>query len=294
MTTRFLYITDTHWGARPNEGYAVQPRDPSKADALYQGLRQWLAQQDPPIDFVLHGGDVINDGTPEQIIDATQKLTALGTRVMVCLGNHDLQQAGSMANWRKHHQGLLPDESGSFAVTFPDCHLYVLNHHWHSIDPPHFWDQSKPQSPVLDDKQRSDFEAFAVNADRPIVLAIHAPVQGVVLTQEGKQVELHPPDPAWRQYILSAIDRFDAIKLVLTAHAHINTLGHEKQCVIAGTSAFSETPYEAKLVALDGKQITIQTLVFGDILKVAGDYRPEKAYAQGNDAQRNLSWAVSQ
>lgn len=295
MSTRFLYITDTHWGAKPGVGYIVQPRDPSKFEAIHQGLKQWLSQQDPPIDFIVHGGDVVNNGTREQIIHATAKLAELTTPnrpLYIGLGNHDLEELDSMANWRKHHLGMLPDESGSFAVSFPAFHLYMLAHHWNHTTPPHYWDRASGQAPLLDDQQRENFEAFAANADRPIVLAFHSPVQSIPPSQSGHDVELHVPDPAWRAYILSVIDRFPAITLVLTAHAHVHTLSREKQCVIAGTTAFFETPYEAKLITISENEFDLQTLSFGDLMNIPGEYNPEKAYAQGEDEHRSTKWSI--
>lgn len=294
MTTRFLYITDTHWGAVPDKGWSVQPRDPAKFDRVHEALKQWLSRQDPPVDFVLHGGDVVDDGSTAQIVHATGKLAELeatGPRVLLCLGNHDLEKPESMAHWRLHHNGMLPDDSGSYVVTFDALHLYVLTHHWNTIDPPHYWHREAGQTPLLDDEQRETFERFASSADRPVVVAVHAPAQSVPPSQSGLAVDMHVPDAAWRAYLLGVIDRFPAIRLVLTAHAHVHTLRQEKQCVVAGTSALFETPFEAKLITVNDHTFEMQTLCLGEMFGIQGQYRQDKAFAQGKAQQRTASWS---
>jgi predicted phosphodiesterase len=294
MTTRFLYITDTHWGAQPNMGYTVQPRDPAIFEDIHLALKQWLARQPESIDLILHGGDVVNDGTEPQIIGAVSRLKSLGLPVHVCLGNHDLEQPSSITSWRKHHQGLLADVSGSYRLALKDLDLYVLAHHWDQIDPPHYWNRAGPQVPLLDSKQLQDFEDFARGAMRPIVLAVHAPVLGVPPSQSGQPEEVHKPAPTWRDTIFSLIDRCPAIALVLTGHNHMHTLARHRQAVIASTTSLTETPFQARVIEVNNNHFTMNTVQLCDLLTApAPAILPAKAYAVGSDEQRFAQWTWS-
>src|SRR5690606_32735708 len=88
---RFLYLTDSHLKADELVGYRVHPRLSVEDHAcLLSGLRDWLRRKQ--IGFVVHGGDLTDHGTADEIGDAVRACGHWGVPVYLCLGNHDLAQ----------------------------------------------------------------------------------------------------------------------------------------------------------------------------------------------------------
>lgn len=281
--TRFLHITDTHLGVVPGRGWALQRRDPRKLGSLMECLRGWLTRN--PIDFVLHGGDATEDGTPAQIGEAVDQLAALGPPAYLCLGNHDLSGVESIRDWRRMGASVLPGGRESFVVRREQFDLYVLAHHWNRTDPPHHWDKTG-QTPRIDAQQQAALEEHLRRAERPVILAVHAPVADIPPEQTGHAQPFHPPDPEWRATIVGLIRRHRSLRMVITGHNHANSLHYEDGRAIVSTAAFAETPFEARLIEVDADAIHLQTLCFRDLLGIEGDYDLDKSWVQGGEAQR--------
>ena len=58
---------------------------------MLECLDKWI-QSHPGIDFVLHGGDMVDLATVENI-RAARDLFSLSVPVYLCLGNHDMTDA---------------------------------------------------------------------------------------------------------------------------------------------------------------------------------------------------------
>lgn len=288
--TRFLYITDTHWGALPGQGWGQQPRDPDRFEELTDGLRNWLVRN--PVDFVMHGGDATEHGTATQIEYAATTLASLNVPVYLCLGNHDLAELDSIANWRRLAQNVLPGGRETYVVRQPEFDLYVVSHHWNTLDPPHHWDKGGQVS-RFDAVQLAALERHLSHADRPVILVVHAPAADIPAAQTGLAEAIHPPDPDWRTTILGLTQRHAALRVILTAHNHTNTLHMADGCAILSTASLVETPFEARLITVDANAIDIQTLRFGDLLNMRGEYDQDKAWVQGGLAQRTCRLTCS-
>lgn len=83
---RFVHITDTHVGPTPH--YTLYGRQPL---AWLQRMVQQIGQLPCPIDFILHAGDVTDEGSAESYALAREALEPLTRRwpVHFVVGNHD-------------------------------------------------------------------------------------------------------------------------------------------------------------------------------------------------------------
>ena len=94
--TKFIYIADSHVGAG-DTGYYQQPRYADRLPELVALLDAWI-QQDSGIDFVLHGGDMVDAASVENI-RAARAMFQLSVPVYLCLGNHDLTGENAFDLW---------------------------------------------------------------------------------------------------------------------------------------------------------------------------------------------------
>lgn len=85
--TRLLFISDTHLGAGPM-GDQQQKGYPEMLSAILSALQETL-RTEGRIDFVLHGGDMI-DSTTDANLAGAMVTFELSVPVYLCLGNHDV------------------------------------------------------------------------------------------------------------------------------------------------------------------------------------------------------------
>ncbi|MDD2479120.1 MAG: metallophosphoesterase, partial [Victivallaceae bacterium] len=86
---KFLYIADTHLGGSDSAGYRQQERYLEYFEHLMAVFTQWIKQRGD-IDFVIHGGDMVEDSSAENIVEAVRLFEQLPCPVYLALGNHDL------------------------------------------------------------------------------------------------------------------------------------------------------------------------------------------------------------
>lgn len=81
---RFIHITDTHIGAQP--GFRLYEREPLR---YLRRLVDRINAIPFPIDFVLHTGDVVDDGKEESYALFNDAIRRLRFPVKYVVGNHD-------------------------------------------------------------------------------------------------------------------------------------------------------------------------------------------------------------
>ena len=134
--TRFIYVADTHIGTR-KMGYEVQAGYPGRLPAILDGLCRW-AGESGPVDFIIHGGDMVDDATRENI-RAAKELFSLPFPVYLCLGNHDVTGEEALDLWLEEAPDLFPGGNPTFSVTTGDCCVHVAPNQWDDI--PFHWQE---------------------------------------------------------------------------------------------------------------------------------------------------------
>ena len=278
--TRFVYLCDTHLGADP-VGYHQQPAYPDKLPELLRRLDAWIAA-DGDIDFVLHGGDMVDRAT-EANIRAASDAFALCRPVRLCLGNHDLTRPDALDLWL----ALAPqffDGGPQFSMLRDDCAVHVAASHWEAR--PYFWDAVQ----VAQFRPGTAGSAGSHHG-RPRWLAgvLHA-LPGV-----GRSTRA---DRAGRAVASAAsqLCRRDGRTCGATrqsAPCAGRTQPRQHPCRAHGVhyvtgSAFWETPFEFKLIELDAERLRVQTVALARPRgQAAYDWR--KTWVQGCGATRAFS-----
>ena len=168
--TRFLYITDTHFGANPI-GYHQQPSYPKRLGELLDLLNGWIVSEGD-IGFILHGGDMVDTCTKE-LIQESKSIWDLSVPVYLTLGNHDLTEKDALGLWLSNASNFFPHNSPEYSITCKDCVLHILPNHWEQV--PYYWDevQNSHFSPDQIGKLKEDLKSYP---DRVHILCTHSPL----------------------------------------------------------------------------------------------------------------------
>ena len=283
---RFLFISDTHAGAAAM-GYCQQPGYPARLPELLRLLDAWR-QTHGPVDFVLHGGDLLDRCEPA-LIAAAARDCRLSVPLWLCLGNHDLTAPDAATQWRAHGASFFAGGDLHFTVVRPEAVLHVVPCHWEAHE--FFWQAT--QDPRLSAAQVACVEAtLAAYPDRPHVLCTHAPVCGIPPGQTGRDAPAHESPPAFREQILALCRRHPALRLVLGGHSHVNTLVRVDAVFALTASAFVETPFEFKVITIERGRIEVRTENLYDAVAFRPAYNFDHAFVQGRPCDRAgvLEW----
>ncbi len=276
---KFLYLADTHLGGSDDQGYRQQNRYLSHIQELISGLKNWLETMGD-IDFILHGGDMVDVGNPANIRQAAELFGGLGCPVYLALGNHDLSEAESYVDWMRYAPGFFPGGSGNFQLTCDGVNMVVLSAHWGET--PYRWFIDEPQIPYFDAAQ---LELLKDAAD---IIVSHAPPCGLPASQTGIDCELHPPKGDFLHRV-GALARQARAKLVLGAHNHMNLHVERETTRLVTASAFTETPFEFKIIESDATgTIRMETVGLAAVMPFQTVYDFGKTYIQGRPCDRSF------
>ena len=280
--TRFVYLTDTHIGATNTAGYRQQPRYADQLPVLLACLDDWIRAQEEPVAFMLHGGDMVETASPV-LVQAAAATFRLSVPVYLSLGNHDLTTRSALDLWLQEAPEFFPEGDPAFTLSGEGWHLHVVPSHW--CDIPYFWEDTQ-QPRILPEHLARLEVALAAETRATHLLCTHAEIVGVPPEQTGFDMPYHAPPPGLRDEVRDLIARYPQIKGVLGGHSHINTHGLVAQAHAVTASAFTETPFEFKLVEVTRDQLRMQTV---SLLSAAGfgtDYRWDKTFVQGRPCDR--------
>ncbi|MBT3296069.1 MAG: hypothetical protein HN919_13005 [Verrucomicrobia bacterium] len=280
--TRFLYLSDTHYGAE-SAGYCQQTAYPQRQTELVQGLTAWMAEH-APLDFVVHGGDMIDASSIETIQEAA-RLYTLGVPVYLCLGNHDLTDPEAHRWWLQHAPSCFPGGELDFDVVCDDCVVHVAPTQW--CLQPYCW-QGEQRAHFLPAQRQRLEQALARYAERPHILVTHAPARGLPPEQTDGKAPSHATGPAFENELNGLLAHCRDPRLVLTGHSHMNMHVSEGATHYVSASSFVEAPFEFKLVEVSGTDVSVSTHALGDRVAFAWEYDSDHAYVQGRPCDRGF------
>ncbi|MDD4181458.1 MAG: metallophosphoesterase [Victivallaceae bacterium] len=279
---KFLYIADTHLGGSDRAGYRQQERYLAHFEHLMAVFAQWIKQRGD-IDFVIHGGDMVENSSTQNIVEAVRLFEQLPCPVYLSLGNHDLTEGDSVNKWLALAPDFFCGRSVDFSFVQENVKFDLLSCHWGKQV--YRWNDSEPQIPYLNKEQ---IGLTARDRNNYHVLVTHSPVFGLPPEQTGLDKYLHPPVGSFGDTI-HRLALNQGISLVLGAHTHMN-MHHCKDGIHYVTvSAFSEIPFEFKIFELNGKNISMETVSLVDKVDFNGIYNFDKTYTQGRPCDRSFN-----
>lgn len=285
--TKFVYIADTHFGANPM-GYQQQKGYPEKlVDIL--ALLDAEIQKAGDIDFILHGGDMI-DRTDENNICRARELFRFSIPVYLCLGNHDLTEPMALDMWMTKAPEFFQNNSPNYSIENSNCSIHVIPNHWCNI--PFYWEHEQSAHFLLDQINYLEM-ALARRPDKVHIFCTHSPILGVPCAQTGFAEVYHYPGESFSRCVFNLCRQYTQIKCILSGHNHINTNVEKDGVHYVTASAFVETPFEFKLIEIGVKILKVTTI---SLLSKAGfrtKYDFNKTYIQGREKDRSFKYQLS-
>lgn len=278
---RFLFITDTHFGAE-QVGFHQQPAYPDNIRELLDCLVREEIERSG-IDFMLHGGDMVDRCEPD-IVRGAAEVFRLPVPVYLSLGNHDLTRRDALDIWLSEAPGFFNGRSPQYAVRCGDCVIHIVPNQWEA-DALYYWHEA--QVPYFAEDQIGRLEAaVSQHLDCVHLLSIHNPIFGVSPEQSGLAGIVHAVPDAFRETVTGLVRKHPNIKGVLSGHSHINTLVRDGEAIYASGSSFVETPFEYKVVEVTKHSLRIETRKVKSTLRFAPAYNPSRAFVQGRPQDR--------
>ncbi len=281
--TRFIYIADSHFGADPM-GYQQQTGYPQRLPDILAALWAHPAVKGG-IDFVLHGGDMI-DSTTNDHIHTAAKLFELPVPVYLCLGNHDLTTPDAAGRWLEQAPRLFRGGTPNYTVVAAECVIHVVPNHWG--DKPYYWAESQEAS--LDSGQLEQLaQGLVTHPELPHIILTHSPVWGLPTAQTGLAEPYHPPRGSLAGAIMALVAENTNVTCVLGAHNHLNMRVNHAGAEFVTVSSLVETPFEFKLFEVTPQRMEMTTLSLSAALPFQGEYDPAKSFVQGRAVDRSFS-----
>lgn len=284
-TSEFIYIADTHWGADPI-GFQQQCSYHKHLPELLQVLKKWI-KNNGNIDFILHGGDIIDQTSPENIAQVKQLFVDLSVPVYLCLGNHDLTEKNSIDLWHESASVFFAGKQPCYYIEHGNYIVYVMPPHW--CGHPYYWNR-KEQTVNFSNKQIQDLENILLkHSDKKTqILLTHSPVFGLPVEQTGFDMPYHETGEEYNSIMLGIAELHDSLKVVLSAHSHMNMHVEHSQTHFVSTSSFSEVPFEFKHFKIDDKGIFMSTENLVHSVNFKTNYDFNKTYVQGRPCDRTF------
>ena len=282
--TKFIYLADSHHGANP-PGYQQQCAFPERLPEIIETLKKYIADEN--VDFVLHGGDLIDFTSGGNICGSAELFGALGVPVYLCLGNHDLTTLDALQQWLQLAPRFFPGGKPEFSLLHEDCAIHVVPNHWGK----YFYHWNVDQRMSFDAAQLEFLEsALSANTDRPHILLTHGPAFGLSKEQTGFDEEYHTPNNEFTQTLSDLAARHVHLRCVLGAHNHLNMCRRRDETYFVTTSAIVETPFEIKLFEATREKLSMATVTLGNRMNEKGTYDFDKTFVQGRAVDRGFIW----
>lgn len=279
---KFIYLADTHIGGSDCQGYRQQERYLRHLNALFQQLGDWLNAH-PEVRFIVHGGDLVDAGTPDNILRARELFAGLPCPCYLALGNHDLTRADSVSQWLQLAPAFFPENQVDYSLLLEDIRLDFLVVRWGSK--PYFWDPAQEQIPVISEQQVAQLKTGPKSKLR--ILITHAPPCGLPPAQTGMAAPLHAPTGSF-QARLQELGRELGLSLILGAHNHMNLAVKSDFTYWVTAAAFSEIPFEFKVFEINTESLSMHTLDLVNQLPFRSCYDHQKGYVQGRPCDRSF------
>lgn len=262
-------------------GYHQQPGYPEALPQIVAALRDWIGDN-PPIDAVVHGGDMI-DTCRDALVAEAAALFDLPVPVRLCLGNHDLTAPDSLDRWLSAAPTFFPGGAAEFTLATRDARIHIVPNQWGPT--PYCWDGA--QDPRFSPAQhRWLSRALAERTDLPHLLVTHCPAAGLPAEQTGMDAPHHAPPEPFAAEIAELARVHPHLRCVLGAHNHMTMHVRKRGLHLLTTSSLAETPFEAKLVEIDRRSVRITTLSLQHRLPLDAAYDADRAYVQGRPQDR--------
>lgn len=287
--TKFIFLSDSHVSMPGGHmAYTQQKSYVHKIKDILICLDDWIKEEGDKgekIDFIIHGGDMINDTATD--INLARKLFDLSVPVYLCLGNHDLTVKNSFELWLKEAPEFFLDKSPNFTIHSDNTLIHIIPNQW-EVEP-YYWKSSLIPY-YLPDQLKALEQKLAKYPNSIHFLITHTSILGIPTSQTGLHFPYFESGQEFTQQIMGFIEKYPQIRGVFHGHTHLNA--HIKQKNInahfISAPAFSETPFEFKVIEVTPSFITMKTYNLMDKVDFKVEYNFNKTFVQGRSIDRSF------
>lgn len=279
--TKFVFLADTHVGGS-RTGYFEQQNYPERLPELMRELASWIDEAGD-IDFVVHGGDIVEEPTEELIASAADVFSQLPVSVYLCLGNHDMSDDKAVARWLDNASGFFPDRSFTYTLRRDDCLIHVLPTQW-GVESYQGGGGVEPH--LLPEQLRFLEEALELDSELPHIVVTHYPMSRIPLEQSGG-VSLPPLSLASLE-LMKRVECGAGVAMVMAGHSHVNTCVLHHSTYSVSSSSYVETPFEFKVVEVGAEGLSMKTISLASRIGFIGEYNFDKTFVQGRHIDRTI------
>jgi DNA repair exonuclease SbcCD nuclease subunit len=265
-------------------GYQQQRGYPEMLSKILAALRECLLA-DSGVDFVLHGGDMIDAASDDNILSAAESFK-MPVPVYVCLGNHDLTVSTALERWMDLAPGFFLNGSPEYTIKAEHCIVHVVPNHWHDL--PYHWENVQNVH-FSEDQIEHLVKNLSIMPHLPHIILTHSPVFGLPVEQTGFSEPFHPPNASFTDTITDLAAKHGNIQCVLGAHNHMNMRVRSEGVEFLTVSSLVETPFEFKLFDVAPDSITMSTVDLAKSLNFDGEYDVTRNFVQGRAIDRSFS-----
>jgi len=281
--TKFIFISDTHVGGAGHMSYTQQKSYVDKIETILRCLDNWI-KEEGDIDFILHGGDMINDTATD--INLAHDLFNLSVPVYLCLGNHDLTVENGFELWLKNAPEFFLNKSPNFTIHSDNTLIHVIPNQW-EVDKPYFWKRSlipyylPNQFETMHQKLREYPECIHF-------ISTHTSILGIPSSQTGLHFPYFESGQLFTQQIMEILEKSPQIRGVFHGHTHLNAHINKNNVHFISASAFPESPFEYKVIEVTSSFLSMKTYNLIDKVDFKVEYNFNKTFVQGRSIDRGF------
>jgi len=254
---RFLQINDTHY-----QTDALQP-----PPLNFQGANrraEWLCEAlrrggfIPPVDFILHVGDLVNTAYESEFVAFKRLLDHTGIPYHTTVGNHDNHSAEGDAEKEAPYRQIIGDQ---FHHTFTYKGLgFVVANNSGSATP-------ELTKQAIDERERHLRSHLESHANRPIIVACHIPVvpmrDEAVLKSSFDLPTYKVAEPG----MLSIIEQHrHHVSVVLSGHLHLSGVVRQNEINHIDVSGTAGYPHDIALHTVARDELITEFIALPDEL----------------------------
>ncbi len=283
----FLYMTDTHVG-NDGSGWGHHPIRPDLMPQLLSAVEKWISKH--PVDMILHGGDIIDNGEVEAQLQAKKLWSQLSVPTRLCLGNHDVAREDALETWLVNVPEFFPGGKYNYMIECGPVDLYVLAGGWMGDDGVlrQWWNKELPDPGVFPEQIEWFESTLSARLGRNAILAVHASLDPLPPALTGLAEPGHIPPDGFLQPISAVLDRYPNVKLVLSGHCHATCMTDHGSRIHTTLSAFCEPSFQLRCVSINDSGISVHTFTPVDHEKLDVVFNPENSWSVGRKSDLDV------
>lgn len=276
---KFIIVADIHFGSPNNSGFSMQNKYTEQAPEILRALSRAAVEQGA--EFIIHAGDMITEGTADEIRRAAALCGSLDVPFYHVLGNHDCIPEDFEALWLKLGACFFPEGTLETTLIRDGLRIDLLNNRWGGDS-----GRYTVGGPFCSRLEQKQFDRLrAGDQTLPRVIVFHSQIRPAYPRQTGLAGNIHAPTDGFDEVGTRIIAEFRPL-LIAGGHNHLNVLEKIGPTYAMTVSSLTEAPFEYKLLEFKDGHLSMRTCSLRDRVPFPFRYDPARKFVQGEECDR--------